>query len=189
MSQPILMAPNATGSGHNMRALALTRELRALDPAREIVVLLGSMQDVFEPLFASTGARVISTENGVVNHAKSGHLDKILDREHFVDGYLVPTFLNGSKTAGWSPNSPLPLGLQLRGAHTLQHREILAIGVDEESHQAFKEYVIETTASPGRIYIKELFSSFVAPIAGARDDSLLNSASMTRLSESGRNNL
>lgn len=97
MSQPILMAPNATGSGHNMRALALTRELRALDPAREIVVLLGSMQDVFEPLFASTGARVISTENGVVNHAKSGHLDKILDREHFVDGYLVPTFLNGSK--------------------------------------------------------------------------------------------
>lgn len=92
-------------------------------------------------------------------------------------------------TAGWSPNSPLPLGLQLRGAHTLQHREILAIGVDEESHQAFKEYVIETTASPGRIYIKELFSSLVAPIAGARDDSLLNSASMTRLSESGRNNL
>lgn len=97
MSQPIVMAPNATGSGHNMRALALTRELHTLDPTQEIVVLLGSMQDVFEPLFSSAGAKVISTETGVVDHAKSGHLDKILDREHFVDGYLAPTFLNGSK--------------------------------------------------------------------------------------------
>lgn len=92
-------------------------------------------------------------------------------------------------TTGWSPGSPLPLGLQLRGAHTLQHREILAVGIDEESHQAFKEYVIETAASPGRIYIKELFSPLVAPIADTHENALLNSASMTRLSESGRNNL
>lgn len=92
-------------------------------------------------------------------------------------------------TAGWSPVSPLALGLQLRGAHTLQHREILAIGIDDETHQAFKEYVIETTASPGQLYIKELFSPLVAPIADVCDDTLLNSEPIARLSEPGRTNL
>ncbi|WP_162933817.1 hypothetical protein [Actinomyces lilanjuaniae] len=97
MSKPILMVPNATGSGHNMRALALASELRSVCPEREIVVLLGSMQDVFAPLFESAGVKVISTENDVISHAHSSHLDKILDQEHYISGYLAPTFLNGSK--------------------------------------------------------------------------------------------
>lgn len=95
--QPIVMVPNATGSGHNMRALALTKALHALDPTREIIVLLGSMQNVFEPLFSSTDAKVISTEDRVVDHAKNSHLDKILDKKYFVDGYIAPTFFNGSR--------------------------------------------------------------------------------------------
>lgn len=97
MSKSILMVPNATGSGHNMRAFALANELRTINPFQEVNVLLGSMQDVFTPLFKNIGVEVVSTESSVVDHAKVGHLEKVLDREHFIDGYLVPTFLNGSK--------------------------------------------------------------------------------------------
>lgn len=67
--------------------------------------------------------------------------------------------------AEWNPISQLPLGLQLREKHAMQHREILSIGVDDETRQAFKEYLITTNAGSDQIYVKELFSPLIAPLA------------------------
>ena len=51
-----LFAPSPTGSGHNMRALAIASALKQLSPTTKSTVLLGSLQHIFTPLeVASVG--------------------------------------------------------------------------------------------------------------------------------------
>lgn len=85
------------GAGHNMRALSLVRELTTLQQSRPVVVLLGSLQNVFEPLFEQAGAMVVLTSTVLVDHSKTAHLTRMMDKEHYIDGYLLPTFLNFSR--------------------------------------------------------------------------------------------
>ncbi|MCJ1995237.1 hypothetical protein GYN67_00840 [Lactococcus piscium] len=47
----IILAPNPTGTGHNMRMLAIGKRLKELDKRLDVTVLLGSRQDIFGPLF------------------------------------------------------------------------------------------------------------------------------------------
>lgn len=94
----ILLAPNPTGTGHNMRILTLSKQLKALDKSLEMVVLLGSRQDVFTSLFEKEKIAVIDIEpRGVVDYSKDSHLSKFLDWESMISNYFVPTFFNGDK--------------------------------------------------------------------------------------------
>ena len=97
MERPILLVPNQTGAGHNMRALAIAQEIKQLSPTQPVAVLLGSLQSTFKPLFENEGVSVISTEDANVDHSKSAHLTWNLDKHSYIDQYLVPTFFNGSR--------------------------------------------------------------------------------------------
>jgi len=93
----ILYVPNPTGTGHNMRTLALAQEIHAHHPDIRQSVLVGSMQTVFTPLFTAAGMEVIPTGSRPVDSATTEHLHTRIDQETFIDGFVVPTFLNGSK--------------------------------------------------------------------------------------------
>lgn len=54
----IILAPNPTGTGHNMRMLSIGQSLLSKSPDIEITVLLGSRQDVFTTLFEQAGIQV-----------------------------------------------------------------------------------------------------------------------------------
>ncbi|WP_162933816.1 hypothetical protein [Actinomyces lilanjuaniae] len=121
------------------------------------------------------GDRVLEPEEFATERIHLGsHKVVRLRRSQLLSGNRVLStniVLYPPDAAVWSSDSPLPLGLQLRGAHTPQHREILAAGVDEQYHQAFKEYVVATAISSSLIYIRELFSPLVAPINNIPADS------------------
>ncbi|MCE6996334.1 hypothetical protein LZG04_16235 [Saccharothrix sp. S26] len=94
----VVYAPNPTGTGHNMRALAIAAQVRELRPDLAQTVLLGSMQDTFGPMFAAAGVDVVDiSPKGVTNTALRSHLPDRLDWEGMVSGYLVPTFLDGDR--------------------------------------------------------------------------------------------
>ncbi|MAU84046.1 MAG: hypothetical protein CME34_19680 [Gordonia sp.] len=92
----LVYAPNPTGSGHNMRALAIATQVRELRPDIDQTVLLGSLQDTFAPMFNAAEVDVVDTSPKIIkNTALRSHLPNKLDWESMVEGYLVPTFLNG----------------------------------------------------------------------------------------------
>lgn len=93
----ILLAPNATGSGHNMRTLSLAREMLAQQPGTELTVLLASLQTTFAPLFAQAGVEVVDLARTQVNYATKSNLGRRMDWEGYIGGYLAPAFVNGER--------------------------------------------------------------------------------------------
>ncbi|GAA0487637.1 hypothetical protein [Streptomyces olivaceiscleroticus] len=93
----IVLTPNSTGSGHNMRALALAREVRRRHPDAELTVLLASLQSTFAPLFAEAGVRVVDIAGEQVNHATRSNLGQDLDWAGYIGRYLAPAFVNGER--------------------------------------------------------------------------------------------
>lgn len=98
MKKKIILAPNPTGTGHNRRMLTVGQKLKEINSDFEIIVLLGSRQDVFEPLFQSADIKVIDlSPTGIVDYSKSSHLEKNLNWNSMISNYFVPTFFNGDK--------------------------------------------------------------------------------------------
>lgn len=97
----IVLAPNSTGSGHNMRALALATELRKQIPDSETTVLLASLQSTFTPLFEAVGVHVIDIAGEQVDHAVRGHLTRRLDWASYIDGYIAREFVSGERALGY----------------------------------------------------------------------------------------
>ncbi|WP_274915255.1 hypothetical protein [Streptomyces sp. WZ-12] len=97
----IVLAPAPTGSGHNMRALALARELRRQLPEVELTVLLGSLQSTFGPLFGEAGVSVVDVAGDLVDHATRSNLTRELDWQTYIKGYLAPAFVNGERVLGY----------------------------------------------------------------------------------------
>jgi chorismate-pyruvate lyase len=93
----IILAPNQTGSGHNMRTLALAREIRQICPEAELIVLLASLQDIFSPLFRECGTSVIDIAEHPVDHTSRDHLDKRMDWDTYIGGYIASSFVNGAR--------------------------------------------------------------------------------------------
>ncbi|MFI6444172.1 hypothetical protein [Kitasatospora sp. NPDC050543] len=94
----ILLAPAATGSGHNMRVLALAREILAQQPDAELTVLLASLQSTFTPLFTQAGVKVVDLAGGKpVDYATRSNLGRRMDWPGYIGGYLAPAFVNGER--------------------------------------------------------------------------------------------
>ncbi|WP_139008723.1 glycosyltransferase [Lactococcus lactis] len=94
----ILLAPNPTGTGHNMRMLSIAKRLIEKTPNIEVIVLLGSRQDVFTNLFENEGIKVIDlSPTGIIDYSKDSHLEKSMNWNTMISKYFVPTFFNGDK--------------------------------------------------------------------------------------------
>ncbi|MFE9905644.1 glycosyltransferase family protein [Streptomyces achromogenes] len=93
----IVFAPAPTGSGHNMRTLALARELRRQNPDAELTALLGSLQPTFGPLFEAAGVRVIDIAGDHVDHATRSNLTRDLGWRTYIKDYVAPAFVNGER--------------------------------------------------------------------------------------------
>ncbi|MHC1682648.1 MAG: hypothetical protein AB6733_06830 [Clostridiaceae bacterium] len=94
----ILLAPNPTGTGHNMRMLTIGKGLLKKNKNIEIVVLLGSIQNVFKPLFEKENMEVVDlSPTGIIDYSISSHLEVDLNWESMIKNYFVPTFFNGNK--------------------------------------------------------------------------------------------
>ena len=89
----ILLAPNPTGTGHNMRMLSIAKRLIEKTPNIEVIVLLGSRQDVFTNLFENEGIKVIDlSPTGIIDYSKDSHLEKSMNWNTMISKYFVPTF-------------------------------------------------------------------------------------------------
>ncbi|MEV6481208.1 hypothetical protein [Streptomyces sp. NPDC051576] len=97
----IVFAPAPTGSGHNMRSLALARELRRQSPDAEVTVLLGSLQPTFGPLFDAAGVKVIDIAGDHVDHATRSNLTRELGWQTYIKDYAAPAFVNGERVLGY----------------------------------------------------------------------------------------
>lgn len=95
----IILAPNPTGAGHNMRMLAIGKGLlRHASSDIKILVLLGSMQDVFAPLFETANIEIINlSPSAIIDYSVESHLERNLNWNTMIKGYFVPTFFNGNK--------------------------------------------------------------------------------------------
>ncbi|SDJ64207.1 hypothetical protein [Streptococcus gallolyticus] len=94
----VVLAPNPTGTGHNVRMLNIGNQLLQSDKELELTVLLGSRQDVFADLFKKLGIDVIDlSPSGVVDSSKKSHLSTELNWKTMISNYFVPTFFNGDK--------------------------------------------------------------------------------------------
>lgn len=94
----ILLAPNPTGTGHNMRMLTIAKKLKTIDAKLEITVLLGSRQDVFTTLFQEADIKVVDLNpTGIIDFSQSSHLEMNLNWDSMISKYFVPTFFNGDK--------------------------------------------------------------------------------------------
>lgn len=70
----VVLAPNPTGTGHNVRMLNIGNQLLNSNLNFEITVLLGSRQDVFIDLFEKSGINVVDlSPSGVVDLSKKSH--------------------------------------------------------------------------------------------------------------------
>ncbi|MGM0213177.1 glycosyltransferase [Enterococcus sp. AZ109] len=94
----VLLAPNPTGAGHNMRLLAIGKKLKQTNDSLEIKVLLGSRQDVFTELFEKAGIEVIDLNpTGIIGYSNKSHLSRTLNWKTMITNYFIPTFFNGDK--------------------------------------------------------------------------------------------
>ncbi|MER5887514.1 hypothetical protein ABT160_27180 [Streptomyces sp. NPDC001941] len=92
----VLHLPAETGTGHNMRVLAVATKLRELFPHAEQHVHLASKSEVFRPMFEAQDVRVhlAATER---DHANTSQLGRSFDWHTYVSGYLDRTFISGDK--------------------------------------------------------------------------------------------
>ncbi|MGN8251960.1 hypothetical protein [Pseudomonas sp. SMV7] len=93
----ILFAPAPTGSGHNMRVLSIGRALRNYNPDLEMKVALASLQDVFTPMFESSGIDVIDVAGQLMDYSKKSNLSRQLDWGSYIAGYISNTFLSSER--------------------------------------------------------------------------------------------
>lgn len=93
----VLYLPAETGTGHNMRTLAVATKVRQLFSGAEQHVYLGSKSAVFKPMFEAIDAHVhvAPTER---DHANTSQLGKSFDWTTYVANYLNRTFISGEKT-------------------------------------------------------------------------------------------
>lgn len=94
----ILLTPNPTGTGHNMRLFNIGKKLLQNSIELEVEVLLGSMQNVFKPLFESENIKVIDLNpTGIIDYSTESLLDVKLNWDSMIKKWIVPTFFNGDK--------------------------------------------------------------------------------------------
>lgn len=93
----IIFAPNPTGSGHNMRALSIAQAIKRLDKEAVLTVALGSLQQIFTPLFEESGIQVIDIAGRLVDYSKKGNLSKTLNWANYIGGYISDTFMSGER--------------------------------------------------------------------------------------------
>lgn len=94
----ILLAPNPTGTGHNMRLYSIGKKLLQRNPDLKIKVLLGSMQNVFDPMFKEANIGVIDlSPTGIIDYSMESLLEVKLNWETMIKKWIVPTFFNGDK--------------------------------------------------------------------------------------------
>ncbi|MDQ1647121.1 MAG: hypothetical protein QOJ50_3305, partial [Cryptosporangiaceae bacterium] len=93
----VLYMPAETGTGHNMRALAVATKVRQLFPDIEQHVHLGSKSSVFRPMFEAINVRV-HVAPAERDHANTSQLDRTFDWSTYVGNYLNRTFISGEKT-------------------------------------------------------------------------------------------
>lgn len=92
----VLYLPAETGTGHNMRALAVAAQVRALFPAAEQHVYLASKSTVFRSMFETVGTRV-HVAPAERDHANTSQLGTSFDWTTYVTNYLDRTFISGDK--------------------------------------------------------------------------------------------
>lgn len=92
----VLHLPAETGTGHNMRALAVAAKVRSLFPAAEQHVYLGSKSALFTPMFEALGVHV-HTASDQQDHANTSQLARGFDWTSYVTGYLNRTFISGDR--------------------------------------------------------------------------------------------
>lgn len=93
----ILLVPNSTGSGHNMRMLALGQEIIRLKPQAKLSVLLGSLQGTFVKLFQESGITVIDLSKTTVDHTSKSNLKKEMNWESYIGEYISTQFINSER--------------------------------------------------------------------------------------------
>lgn len=92
----ILFTPNSTGSGHNMRTLAIIKKVQDNNPNVIISVVLLSLKNIFYKLYQEAGCNVIVLNNSINDHSKVSHLSKFFDWKTYIEGYISNSFLNSS---------------------------------------------------------------------------------------------
>ncbi|MFF9404724.1 hypothetical protein ACF1B0_04190 [Streptomyces anandii] len=92
----VLHLPAETGTGHNMRALAIAAKVRELFDEPEQHVHLGSKSAVFTSMFEDLGVHV-HLAPAERDHANTSQLGRSFDWSTYVSGYLDRTFISGDK--------------------------------------------------------------------------------------------
>lgn len=90
----VLFAPNSTGSGHNMRTLALIDKLIKKDHNIHVTVILLSLKNTFYSQYKSLGCDVITLVESNTDHSKINHLEKKFDWITYVEKYITMSFFN-----------------------------------------------------------------------------------------------
>lgn len=93
----IVFAPNPTGSGHNMRALSIGQAIKRLENGVPLTVALGSLQNIFTPLFQESDIDVVDIAGELVDYSKKSNLSKTLDWSNYIGGYIANTFMSGER--------------------------------------------------------------------------------------------
>lgn len=93
----VLYLPAETGTGHNMRALAVATKVRQLFSGTEQHVHLGSKSAVFKPMFEAVDVHV-HVAPSERDHANTSQLGRTFDWTTYVGNYLNRTFISGEKT-------------------------------------------------------------------------------------------
>lgn len=92
----VLYLPAETGTGHNMRALAIAGKVRRLFPGAQQHIYLASKSAVFQPMFEAVGTQVHLAPNER-DHANTSQLSTNFDWTNYVGNYLNRTFVSGEK--------------------------------------------------------------------------------------------
>lgn len=95
----VLYLPAETGTGHNMRALAVAAKVRELYPDTEQHVYLGSKSSIFRPMFEAAGTRV-HVAPAERDHANTSQLAREFTWTTYVTDYLNRTFISGERMLG-----------------------------------------------------------------------------------------
>lgn len=93
----VLYLPAETGTGHNMRALAIAGQVRRLFAGTEQHVHLGSKSAIFKPMFEAVDVHVHLAPSER-DHANTSQLGRTFDWTTYVGNYLNHTFISGEKT-------------------------------------------------------------------------------------------
>lgn len=92
----ILFTPNPTGSGHNMRTLAIIEKLFLHKKNIRVTVVLSSLENIFFGLYKNLGCNVITLPSNIKDHSKISHLTKEFNWETYIEKYISASFLNCS---------------------------------------------------------------------------------------------